>query len=214
MINLASHSFLYGQNSSKLESKLRQDQSDVSRLELWRQMGPMEKLHNLVFYITRTTRRTAIFAKCQEDHLPLADYDRIYSLVRDGGVRWNFTYMMIECAIMLRDSIDQYCFKLTRSADEIDKDVQLDELSSADWEILVKIKSILKLSFITTKHLKRNTIDGNHSALWEVVLGIECLIQSLEDQHTQLKNGIDTTHLTTSVALALDKLKDYLDKTN
>ncbi len=46
------------------------------------------------------------------------------------------------------------------------------------------------------------------------MLGIECLIQSLENQHTRLKNDIGTTHLTTSVALALDKLKDYLGKTN
>ena len=84
--------------------------------------------------------------------------------------------MMIELAIKLRDSIDQYCFKLTRSADEADKDVQLDELSSADWEILVKIKSILKPFFITTKHLERNAIDGSHGVLWEVVLRIECLI--------------------------------------
>ncbi len=106
MINLAAHSFLYGQDSSKLEIKLRQDQSDVSLLELWRQKGPMGKLHNLVFHITRSTRMTAIFAKCQEDHLPLADHDRIYSLVRDRGVRLNSTYMMIECAIKLWDSID------------------------------------------------------------------------------------------------------------
>ncbi len=40
--------------------------------------------------------------------------------------------MMIERAIKLRDSIDQYCFKLPRSANEEDKDVQLDKLSSAD----------------------------------------------------------------------------------
>ena len=113
IINLAAHSVLYGQDSSKLESKLRQDQSDVSRLELWRQRGPVGKLHNLVFHITRLTRRSAIFAKCQEDHLLLADHDKIYLLVRDGGVRWNSTYMMIERAIKLRDSIDQYCFKLT-----------------------------------------------------------------------------------------------------
>lgn len=64
IINLAAHSFLYGQDLSKLESKLRQDQSDVFRLELWRQKGPVRKLHNLVFYITRSTRRSAIFAKC------------------------------------------------------------------------------------------------------------------------------------------------------
>lgn len=99
-------------------------------------------------------------------------------------MRWNSTYMMIERAIKLRDSTDQYCFKLTRSADEADKNAKLDELSSADWEILVKIKSILKVFFITTKHLEGNAIDGSHGALREAVLGIECLIQSLEDQHT------------------------------
>ena len=122
--------------------------------------------------------------------------------------------MMIERGIKLQDSIDQYCFKLTQSADEADKVVQLDELSSADWEILVKINSILKPFFITTKHLERNVIDRSHGTLWEVVLDIECLIQSLEDQYTRLKNDIGTIHLTTSVALALDKLEDYLVKTN
>ena len=71
-------------------------------------------------------------AKCQEDHLPLADHDRIYLSVRNSEVRFNSTYMIIERAIKLWDSIDQYCFKLTLSADEADKDVQLDELSSAD----------------------------------------------------------------------------------
>ncbi len=64
MINLPTHFFLYGQDSSKLESKLRQDPSDVSRLELLRQRGPVGKLQNLVFHITLSTRKTTIFAKC------------------------------------------------------------------------------------------------------------------------------------------------------
>ena len=67
---------------------------------------------------------------------------------------------MIERPINLLDSIDQYCFKLTRTSDEADKDVQLDELSSTHWEILVKMKSILKSFFITTKHLEGNPMDG------------------------------------------------------
>ena len=46
------------------------------------------------------------------------------------------------------------------------------------------------------------------------MLGIEFLIQSPEDQHTRLKNDIGTTHLTTPIALALDKLEDHLRKTN
>ncbi len=92
--------------------------------------------------------------------------------------------------------------------------MQLDELSSADWKILVKIKSILKPFFIIIKHLERNAIDGSHVALWQIVLDLECLIQSLEDQHTRLKNDIDITHLTTYVALTFDKLEDYWGKTN
>ncbi len=73
--------------------------------------------------------------------------------------------MMIERAIKLQGSIDQYCFKLTRSADEADKNMQLNALSSADCEILFKIKSILKSFFITTKHLEGNAIDESHGAL-------------------------------------------------
>lgn len=64
------------------------------------------------------------------------------------------------------------------------------------------------------KHLKGNAIDRSHSALWEVVLGIEYFIQSLENQQTWLKNDIGTAHLTTSVPLVLDKLKNYLGKTH
>ena len=134
--------------------------------------------------------------------------------MENDGIRWNSIYMIIECAIKLWDSIDQYSFKRTRSADEADKDVQLDELSSADWEILVKIKSILKHFFIITKHLEGNALKGSHCELCEVVFGIECPIQSLEDQHTRLKYDIGTNYLTTSVILALDKLEDYLGKTN
>ena len=85
--------------------------------------------------------------------------------MRDVRVRWNSTSIIIERTIKRGDSIDRYCFKLTRSADEADKDVQLDELSLADWEILVKIKSILKPFFITTKHLEGNAIDESKGAL-------------------------------------------------
>lgn len=86
IINLAAHFFLHGQNLSKLESKLRQDWSDVSWLELWKQRRLVKEFLNLVFYITWSTWRSAIFTKYQENHLSLADYNRIYLLVQDGGV--------------------------------------------------------------------------------------------------------------------------------
>lgn len=110
--------------------------------------------------------------------------------------------------------IDQYCFKLTWSVNEADKNTQLNKLSLADWKILIKIKFILKLFFIITNHLEKNAINRNCGVLWKVVLGNEYLIQFFEDQHTQLKNNIDIIYLKIFIALVLDKLKDYLDKTN
>ena len=215
MINLAANAFLYGQDPKDIERQLTLDQSEVSRLTLLRQRGAGGKLHNLVFYITRLPRRRAIFDKCQEENLALADHDKIYALIRDGGVRWNSTYMMIERAIKLKDSLDQYCYKMSKSADESDRSTIPDELQAKDWESLVGIKTILAAFFQTTKHLEANATTGTHGALWEVVIGMECLVLSLEEHHSRLAGDIHASaHLKTSIILALNKLEDYLGRTN
>ncbi len=90
MINLAANAFLYGQDHKDIERQLTLDQSEVSRFTLWRQLGAVGKLHNLVFYITRSPRRRGIFDECQEENFALADHDKIYALIRDGGVRRNY----------------------------------------------------------------------------------------------------------------------------
>ncbi len=132
MINLVADAFLYGQDPEDIERQLTLDQSEVSRLTLWSQRGVVGKLHNLVFHITHSPRRKAIFGKCQEENLALADHDKIYALIRDGGVRWNLTYMMIERAIKLNDSLDQYCYKISKSKDESDRSTIPDELQAKD----------------------------------------------------------------------------------
>ncbi len=147
IINLAANAFPYCQNPKDIERQLTFDQSEVSRLTLWRQRGAVGKLHNFVFNITRSPRRRTIFDKCQEENLALADHDEIYALIRDGGVRWNSTYMMIERAIKLKDSLDQYCYKMSKSTDESDRSTIPDELQAKDWKSLVGIKTILSAFF-------------------------------------------------------------------
>lgn len=85
MINLAANAFLYGQDLKDIERQLTFGQSEVSCLTLWRQRGAVRRLHKLVFHITRSPRRRAIFDKCQEENLALANHDKIYALIRDGG---------------------------------------------------------------------------------------------------------------------------------
>ncbi len=83
-----------------------------------------------------------------------------------------------------------------------------------DWETLIKIKSILKPFYVTTKHLKGNATKRSRGALWELVIGLEYLIQSLKEQYIRLIHNVETKELALSVSLALGKLQEYLGKTN
>lgn len=85
IINLATEVFLFGSHPSELNKQLQEKGSDIVKLRLWRERGPVEKLHNTVIHITRSTRRKKIFNKCQEQNQEFSDNDRIYSLIRDGG---------------------------------------------------------------------------------------------------------------------------------
>lgn len=190
LINLAAEAFLDGDHPSDIEARIRAERTETAKLKLWREKGPIGQLHNTVFYITRSSRRKAIFNKCQIDNLTLAESDRICALIRDDGVRWNSTYMMIKRAIRLRESLDEYYHRLTRSLNPADKEAQDDELSSDDWEMLVRIKSILGPFFQATKRMEGNAVEGTHGALWEVVVSLECLIQRLEEQQVILSNDL------------------------
>ena len=58
---------------------MREEQTEAARLDLWRKLGSVGKLHNLIFHITRSDRRTSIFKKLQEDNLDLVDDNKIYA---------------------------------------------------------------------------------------------------------------------------------------
>ncbi len=49
---------------------------------------------------------------------------------------------------------------------DADRNFILDEITSDNWKTLIKIKSILKPFYVTTKHLEGNATKENHGALW------------------------------------------------
>lgn len=87
LINLAAEAFLDRDHPSDIKVRIRAERNETAKLKLWREKGLIGKLHNTVFHITRSSRRKAMFNKYQMDNLTLADSDRIYALIRDGGVR-------------------------------------------------------------------------------------------------------------------------------
>ncbi len=59
--NLAVYVFLYGKDPASFERRMREEQTEAARLDLWRKRGSVRKLHNLIFHITRSDRRRSIF---------------------------------------------------------------------------------------------------------------------------------------------------------
>lgn len=62
--------------------------------------------------------------------------------------------MMVEQALKLRDSLEDYNAKMQRSTDPADSEVCLDDITSDDWEMLVKIKAVLNPLLIATKRME------------------------------------------------------------
>ena len=81
--------------------------------------------------------------------------------------------MMIERAINLKDSLDQYCYKVSKSTDESDQSTIPDEFQAKDWKSLVGIKTILAAFFQTTKHFESMIMGLNWKKAKELVTGMQ-----------------------------------------
>ena len=91
-------------------------------------------------------------------------------LIRDVEIRWSSVYLMIDCAIILRE----VCFKLTlylsmlKLSQAITKFLEeqgeVDELTDEDWETLSLMKQILQvfLNFLSYSYLLTFGLDSTH----------------------------------------------------
>lgn len=88
----------------------------MKELDPWRKRGPVEKLRNMVKYITWTGQRQQLFEKIQGIEiasLPDGDPAKVYYhyVVEDQEIRWNSSYDVIERS-MIRTAIDECVRKI------------------------------------------------------------------------------------------------------
>jgi hypothetical protein len=109
IINLVVKVFLYGSGagSKSLQEQLS-EVSDEDAFEIWRKQGAIGKLHNIIYYITRSNKRRHAFSAVQQK---LNHGAQVLQLVRDIGVRWNSTFDMIERALILKPALQRHCLQ-------------------------------------------------------------------------------------------------------
>ncbi|KAI8401440.1 hypothetical protein FOFC_18309 [Fusarium oxysporum] len=195
IVNLAARAFLWGEDPDSFEREAFTEaafQVEERELRLWRKRGAVGKLHNLVRFVRASPQRRELMkslacSQRDEDDYHLFEEDRAaidLGLMQNNETRWNSTFMMIQRAIRKREQIDHFITYLdTKAAEPRQRAVPVqDHLSQQDWLLLAEIQSLLKPLYEITMRCQGWAKEGRYGALWEVMIGMEYLLNFFEEQ--------------------------------
>ncbi|RFN44005.1 transposase-like protein [Fusarium flagelliforme] len=190
ILNLVAQAFLYGDDAASFE--LQSEAYDMLErvegdLEHWRAKGPVGKLHNIVKFIRASPQRTEGFkahAREQEevDTYKLAEESTAeLEVIQNNATRWNSTYMMIKRALVKQSELNSFIQELGLEADASKRVPTADILTSDDWKVLREVSHILEPVYNMTMRTQGWGTSGGHGRLWEVMTGMEFVLERLED---------------------------------
>ncbi|OAQ58122.1 restless-like transposase [Pochonia chlamydosporia 170] len=108
IVNLSAKALLFGKDTDAFEEQLSGAEAlSEAEYELWRQKGPVGKLHNFVVDVDRSDRLTYLLKELQEYDISMSDDPKIrskspVSVVLDNDTRWLSQLYMIRRALRLR----------------------------------------------------------------------------------------------------------------
>jgi hypothetical protein len=189
ILNLAAKAFLFGQDADAIELE-SYDAGSTGRaseeLELWRRKGPVGKLHNIISYIRRTPQRSESFKRASQqqeasDDFPLHEQSTAeLALILDNRTRWNSTYLMVQRALRKMKDLQNWIAQQDFEERPEDRIPDADKLSAEDWKELTEVMNILKPLYQQTKRTEGNGKNGGHGRLWEIMTGVEYLLEHFE----------------------------------
>ena len=208
VLNLAASQFLFGKHSEAFEIQAgvaAQLGDEIKERDLWREKGPIGKLHKLVIHIRRTPQRREQFLRLQTDDQ--LDNDTPLMVIQDNETRWNSKYNIAIRAMKLKDRLQLYTIRWqgTRDGQISEEDV----LTRDDWDELKEIVEILRPFQILTLRLQGRTNTSTHGAIWEVLPSIEYLFVHLKSVKDRLSVIGNMKSLMVGINLAIIKLEEY-----
>ncbi|KAH7471544.1 hypothetical protein FOMA001_g13499 [Fusarium oxysporum f. sp. matthiolae] len=168
ILNLVAQAFLYGDDAASFE--LQSEAYDM-----------------LEQFIRASPQRTEAFkahAREQEevDTYKLAEESTTeLEVIQNNATRWNSTYVMIERALVKQSELNSFIHELGLEADASKRVPTADILTSDDWKVLREVSHILEPVYNMTMRTQGWGTSGGHGRLWEVMTGMEFVLEHLED---------------------------------
>ncbi|KAG6979451.1 hypothetical protein FOFC_17288 [Fusarium oxysporum] len=228
---LSAKALLFGKNADAFEqqSSSAEALSDTEYAR-WRKKGPVGKLQNIVVGVRISHRLIYLFKEVQRDEIDRAATLKLrskkpFKLIIDNDTRWLSQLYMIRRALRLKTSIELLLIKLAKKPRILRDENQL---TDKDWEVLYHLEAILTVFETVVKtlegygHIRRRKQGwtGSYGNIWDVVLGYELLLNTLEEYKQLAADFPDPEHfrigINLGINLAWDKLDEYyrrLDET-
>jgi len=184
VVNLVAKQLLFGDEPElfELEASVVAACELRKAIQLWRNRGPIGKLHNVVTWIYRSPQRRQRFLTVQQSLLEESaiifgdnEDQRPHDLYLDNSTRWNSTYQMILQAVKLRLAIDDFINQERQRYERVVSNTERnarryhssrevvnqtppsildDALSTDDWDVLTIYLDILQPLDEVTKELQ------------------------------------------------------------
>jgi hypothetical protein len=192
ILNLVAKAFLFGEESDafEIQSDFYDDLGQYQEgLEHWRRKGPIGKLHNIVKFIRASPQRSEAFRNIAQECDDSEDAeDFIFSeasskeleLRQNNATRWNSTYLMIKRAWEKQAEIRAYLLSLELGTASSQLPRQ-DHLTIDDWRLLNDIQHVLEPIYSLTMRTQGHVHSGSHGHLWELMTGMEFVLEHLEE---------------------------------
>ena len=140
-------------------------------------------------------------------------------LVKDGGVRWNSTYYMLQRALELQRAIDlfqRYYKPSQKEKEEAPYSVTADAIRDEDWTEVRQFLKLLRPFVTATIHLQGNSEDegfeGARGSLWEIFTWMDLLSTKLDKAIERSASDLEDSHFKSAVLCGKQKINEYWDR--
>ena len=186
VLNLVARAFLYGEDFEAFEAEsqvldlLSRQEEDLRH---WRKKGPVGKLHNIVKFIRSSPQRSELFKRVARENDEAQGFRLAFEstaeleVMMDNNTRWNSTYLMIARALVKQNDLRAFLVHPDVEGSLPQEDV----LSADDWRLLGEVNHILEPLYLQTMRTQGWGKGDGHGRLWEVLTGVEYLLEHLED---------------------------------
>lgn len=208
IINLAAKAYLFGNKKGNKDTaaefvdavqSLEVDDFDwESARALWRDQGPLGKLHNLIKFIRSSSQRKEEFRSIRTGDLST---DELMVLL-DNQTRWNSQYFSISQALKVKERIIIF---QSRYLDILKDDILIED----DWTRLQELKDGLWPFLLAT-----NKIQGHQGSLWQWLPYLEGLYNKLEKEVSMYERGGEFSWLAAPSHAAWKKTQEYYEATD